>query len=94
MLGSASKGTSTSRYPAAASRDGADLFSMLCPSESEDGERFTDQDIVNHMIFLLMAAHDTTAIALSMLIYELGRNEHWQNTLRAEAIQRPSSRLP
>ena len=68
---------------------GTDLFSMLCRSESDDGERFSDQDIVNHMIFLLMAAHDTTAIALSMLIYELGRNLQWQNALRAEAIHRP-----
>ncbi|MCT7661355.1 cytochrome P450 [Mycobacterium deserti] len=69
--------------------DGADLFSMLCRSESEDGERFTDQDIVNHMIFLLMAAHDTTAIALSMLVYELGRNSNWQNALRDEAATNP-----
>lgn len=69
--------------------EGADLFSMLCRSESEDGERFSDQDIVNHMIFLLMAAHDTTAIALSMLVYELGRNRHWQHVLRDEAVQRP-----
>ncbi|MGY5190399.1 UNVERIFIED_CONTAM: cytochrome P450, partial [Bacillus amyloliquefaciens DSM 7 = ATCC 23350] len=35
--------------------DGSDLFSMLCRSESDDGQRFTDADIVNHMIFLLMA---------------------------------------
>ncbi|MCZ8377722.1 cytochrome P450 [Mycobacterium sp. CPCC 205372] len=69
--------------------DGADLFSMLCRSESDDGERFSDQDIVNHMIFLLMAAHDTTAIALSMLVYELGRNDAWQSRLRGEAAQRP-----
>jgi cytochrome P450 len=69
--------------------DGTDLFSMLCRSESDDGERFSDQDIVNHMIFLLMAAHDTTAIALSMLVYELGRNEAWQARLRDEAVQRP-----
>ena len=69
--------------------DGTDLFSMLCRSESDDGDRFTDQDIVNHMIFLLMAAHDTTAIALSMLVYELGRNQHWQTVLREEAVQRP-----
>lgn len=62
---------------------------MLCRSESDEGERFTDQDVVNHMIFLLMAAHDTTAIALSMLVYELGRNVQWQNALREEALARP-----
>jgi cytochrome P450 len=69
--------------------DGTDLFSMLCRSEDDDGARFTPADIVNHMIFLLMAAHDTTAIALSMLAYELGRNREWQNRLREEAVARP-----
>ncbi|MDF2826194.1 MAG: cytochrome [Mycobacterium sp.] len=68
---------------------GTDLFSMLCRSRSDDGQRFTDQDIVNHMIFLLMAAHDTTAIALSMLVYELGRHGDWQARLREEATRRP-----
>ncbi|WNG88456.1 cytochrome P450 [Mycobacterium sp. ITM-2016-00317] len=69
--------------------DGTDLFSMLCRSRDDDGLRFSDQDIVNHMIFLLMAAHDTSAIALSMLAYELGRNIEWQNALRDEALGRP-----
>ncbi|MGV0872544.1 cytochrome P450 [Mycolicibacterium sp. XJ879] len=72
--------------------DGTDLFSMLCRSESDDGQRFSDADIVNHMIFLLMAAHDTTAISLSMLAYELGRNHHWQNLLRDEAVNQPIDR--
>jgi cytochrome P450 len=70
--------------------DGTDLLSMLCRSEDEDGARFSDTDIVNHMIFLLMAAHDTTAIALSMLTYELGRNPDWQNALRDEARALPN----
>ncbi|MBJ7465768.1 MAG: cytochrome P450 [Mycolicibacterium sp.] len=66
--------------------DGTDLFSMLCRSRSEDGQSFSDADIVNHMIFLLMAAHDTSAIAISMLVYELGRNTGWQDALREEAL--------
>ncbi|MGV0744889.1 cytochrome P450 [Mycolicibacterium sp. XJ870] len=70
--------------------DGTDLFSMLCRSEDDDGEKFSHADIVNHMIFLLMAAHDTTAIALSMLTYELGRNQQWQDALRDEATGRPN----
>src|SRR5690349_7185951 len=37
-------------------RDGDDdLYAQLCLAESEDVERFSDDDIVNHMIFLLMA---------------------------------------
>lgn len=65
--------------------EGADLFSMLCRSSSDGGDSFSDADIVNHMIFLLMAAHDTSAIAISMLVYELGRNVLWQDALRDEA---------
>lgn len=65
--------------------DGSDLFSMLCRSEDDEGAKFSHADIVNHMIFLLMAAHDTTAIALSMLTYEVGRNQQWQQALRDEA---------
>lgn len=69
---------------------GSDLFSILCQSHDEDGVRFGDDDVVNHMIFLLMAAHDTSAIAISMLAYELGRNIHWQDALRDEALNNPS----
>ncbi|MBU8817341.1 cytochrome P450 [Mycolicibacterium goodii] len=74
------------QLPARRNGDGNDLFSMLCRSRSDEGERFSDTDIVNHMIFLLMAAHDTSAIAISMLVDELGRNMRWQNTLRDEAL--------
>ncbi len=73
--------------------DGADLFSMLCRSRSAEGDRFSDQDIVNHMIFLLMAAHDTSAIAISMLVYELARNPDWQHRLREEAWHTPDDEL-
>ncbi len=74
------------QLPSRRAGDGADLFSMLCRSRSDDGQRFSDADVVNHMIFLLMAAHDTSAIAISMLVYELGRNTGWQNVLREEAM--------
>lgn len=76
------------QLPSRRDGNGADLFSMLCRSRSDDGQRFSDADIVNHMIFLLMAAHDTSAIAISMLVYELGRNIDWQNALREEALAR------
>jgi cytochrome P450 len=65
--------------------DGEDLLSVLCRAESEDGQRFSDADIVNHMIFVLMAAHDTTTITLAMMIYHLAREPEWQERLRAES---------
>ncbi|HTU31010.1 MAG TPA: cytochrome P450 [Solirubrobacteraceae bacterium] len=64
---------------------GEDLFSVLCRAESEDGERFSDTDVVNHMIFVLMAAHDTSTITLTMMLYYLARKPEWQERLRDES---------
>ncbi|NGN62582.1 cytochrome P450 [Streptomyces sp. A7024] len=62
-----------------------DLFSVLCRAESETGDAFGDDDIVNHMIFAMMAAHDTSTITLAMMAYYLGRNPEWQERVRAES---------
>lgn len=65
---------------------GDDLFTALCHSEDDEGNRFTDEDVVNHMIFVMMAAHDTSTIALSMMTHYLGRNHEWQDRLRSESV--------
>ena len=66
--------------------EGPDLFSQLCHARSEDGERFSDEEVVNHMIFLMMAAHDTTTSTLTTMIYCLARNPDWQDKLRQDAL--------
>jgi cytochrome P450 len=66
--------------------DGDDLFSVLCHAESDDGQRFSDEDVVNHMIFLMMAAHDTSTITLSAMCYYLAKHPEWQQRLRAESL--------
>src|ERR1700737_5003764 len=33
--------------------DGTDMLTVLCQTEDEDGNSFSDDDIVNHMIFLM-----------------------------------------
>jgi cytochrome P450 len=73
------------QVPAHRSGAGDDLFSVLCRAESEDGGRFSDDDVVNHMIFVLMAAHDTSTITLAMMIYHLARATGWQERLRTES---------
>ena len=73
------------QIPAKRARDGEDLFSVLCLAESEDGERFSDADVVNHMIFTMMAAHDTSTITLAMMGYYLAAHPHWQQRLRTES---------
>lgn len=62
-----------------------DLFSKLCTARSEDGEQFSDEQVIDHLIFILMAAHDTTASTLTSLSYFLAKNEDWQNDIRNEA---------
>ncbi len=76
----------TAQLPAARSAGGDDLFSVLTRVEDEDGTRFGDMDVVNHMIFLLMAAHDTSTSTVSTAMYYLGRNSEWQERVRAEAL--------
>src|SRR5579884_95651 len=76
-----------SQLPAKRASDGTDLFSVLCHAESDTGERFTDDDVVNHMIFVLMAAHDTSTLSLSMMAYLLAKHPDWQDRLRSESRQ-------
>jgi len=64
---------------------GKDLFSKLCLAKNEEGAQFSDQEIIDHLNFILMASHDTTAISLSMMTYLLAKNPEWQDKLRTEA---------
>ncbi|NNH69453.1 cytochrome P450 [Nocardia uniformis] len=65
---------------------GPDFFSALCRARTEDGAVFSDADVVNHMIFLIMAAHDTTTTTATTTAYYLGRHPQWQRRVRAEAL--------
>jgi len=68
-------------------RDGGDdLFGQLCIAEDENGNAFSDDDIVNHMIFLLMAAHDTTTITMTSMAHQLARHPEWQQRCRDESV--------
>ncbi len=70
--------------PERRANSGKDLFSRFCTAKDEDGNQFTDQEIIDHLIFVLMAAHDTTAITLTLMSYFLAKHTDWQNALRAE----------
>lgn len=74
------------RIPARRRGGGDDLFSQMCRVESESGERYADDEIVDHLIFLMMAAHDTTTSALSTIAYALARHPEWQERLRQVAV--------
>jgi cytochrome P450 len=64
---------------------GGDLFGRLCRARSESGESLSDADVLDHMIFLMMAAHDTTTSTLTSLSWELARHPDWQERVRAES---------
>jgi len=63
---------------------GDDLFSQLCQATHEDGALLSNQDIIDHMSFLMMAAHDTLTSSLTSFVGELAANPVWQQKLRDE----------
>jgi cytochrome P450 len=64
---------------------GEDVFAQMCVARSESGEMFTDEEIINQMIFLMMASHDTTTSTLTSMIYETARYPEWQDRMRGES---------
>jgi cytochrome P450 len=65
--------------------DGEDLFSQLCRATDENGALLSTQDIIDHMSFMMTAAHDTLTSSLTSLVYFLATNPQWQSALRDEA---------
>jgi cytochrome P450 len=63
---------------------GSDIFSQLCHVEDENGDLLSDQAIMDHMNFLMMAAHDTLTSSITSMVYLLAKNPEWQSKLRAE----------
>lgn len=75
------------RIKAIRKKPGEDMFSQMCIARSESGEMFTDEEIINQMIFLMMASHDTTTSTLTSMIYETARYPEWQERMRTESIE-------
>jgi len=68
--------------------EGTDMFSHFCHEKNENGDYFSHQEITDHMIFLLFAAHDTTTSALTMVMHLLAANQNWQEQLRDQIVSR------
>src|SRR5712675_1124475 len=66
---------------------GEDLFSQLCQATHEDGALLSTQDIIDHMSFLMLAAHDTLTSSLTSFVGELAANPQWQQKLRDEVMK-------
>src|SRR3979411_630851 len=72
------------QIPIRRAKGGEDLFSHLCQATHEDGALLSTQDIVDHMSFLMMAAHDTLTSSLPSFIGALAADPQWQTKLRDE----------
>ncbi len=67
-------------------QEGQDMFSHFAKERTEDGELYSDDDVIKHIIFLMMAAHDTTTSALSNCVAELVLNQDWQERIREDSL--------
>lgn len=62
-----------------------DMFAYFAQERNEQGELFSDLDVIQHINFLMMAAHDTTTSALSNCVAALLTYPEWQHRLREES---------
>jgi cytochrome P450 len=74
------------RIPAKRASYDEDLFAALCHVETDEGHSFDDEDVVNHMIFLMMAAHDTSTITATAVCWFLAHHPEWQERCRGEVL--------
>jgi cytochrome P450 len=64
--------------------DAQDMFSQICRATHDDGALLSDDEIIDHMNFLMMAAHDTITSSATVMTMLLGQNPEWQDKLRTE----------
>lgn len=66
--------------------EGEDIFSQICKAKDENGDYLSVEAIVDHMNFLMMAAHDTITSSVTSLVWLLAKNPEWQDKLRDEML--------
>jgi len=63
---------------------GEDFFTQMCLAKDEHGTGWTEDEILNQFNLLIMAAHDTTATSLTVMMAALGTHSDWQHRLIEE----------
>ncbi|MDA1247543.1 MAG: cytochrome P450, partial [Cyanobacteria bacterium] len=63
------------------------LGALLAARDPETGAGFSRDELVDQVCFLFLAGHETSASALGMAVYLLGRFPEVQQRLRAEVLQ-------
>jgi cytochrome P450 len=64
--------------------DRGDILGSLLDARDEEGRGFTDTQVLDHVMTLLFAGHDTSTSTLTFLSYELARNPEWFGRLAGE----------
>jgi cytochrome P450 len=65
---------------------GQDMFSQFATATREDDTMLPVDEVVDHMSFLMMAAHDTITSSASSLMYHLATKPEWQEKVREEVF--------
>jgi len=74
--------------------DGEDMLGSLIAATDEEGRGLGDRQVLDHVLTLLFAGHDTTTSTVSFLVYELARNPEWADRLAAELADVCGEREP
>ena len=74
--------------------DGKDLLSMLLAARDEDGSGMSDDQLRDEALTLILAGHETTAIALTFTFYLLAKHPAARARLEAELDQVLGGRSP
>ncbi len=67
--------------------ESTDVLSLLINTVDEDGNKFTETQVINQAIGFLFAGNDTTSSLMSWLLFELGNSSEWRQKLRDECQQ-------
>jgi cytochrome P450 len=71
-----------------------DLLSRFLGARDEDGSCMSDRQLRDEMITLLLAGHETTAVALTFCFYLLSQHPEAEARLAAELVEVLAGRLP
>ncbi|SFR33204.1 hypothetical protein SAMN04490243_0631 [Robiginitalea myxolifaciens] len=69
--------------------DHGDLLDMLLQARYEDGGAIEEEQLIDEILVLFVAGHETTANALSFTAQLLAENPAWQEAIRSEAGRNP-----
>jgi cytochrome P450 len=65
--------------------NGKDMLSHMSKETQDNGDYFSDDDLIPQASFLLFAAHDTTTSTLNHVLLYTAQHPEWQEKLREEA---------